>query len=331
MPGGQVTWQIDPTKLAVGITQVCFGDTISPHTSLEPGPFPNDPPTICYNLQNFAKRYPSAQGTSSDIHADAGACLGAPTAKGVEGSINSNSFGQYVVSTAGIISNFASNSGLGSASDLSLGANGGYSKICEVDYYDYATKHMPVGAAWTASPAGVQDANNLPGQVNIGGGKYVAYILGNIRIQGTMTHSTTLIASGTVSIDGNITDSGGAHLSNAPSLAILSQGEVDIQCQCGIDPTVNAFIVSNDTIDTCYNGGVIPGPGICQNILHMNGFLLGKYLRLGRLGHAGGTGAQPGELISMNPVLYLNPPPFLDASVDGGGGLQGQGERSPLY
>jgi hypothetical protein len=33
----------------------------------------------------------------------------------------------------------------------------------------------------------------------------------------------------------------------------------------------------------------------------------------------------------MNPVLYLNPPPFLDASVDGGGGLQGQGERSPLY
>jgi hypothetical protein len=214
-----------------------------------------------------------------------------------------------------------------------LGNGGAYSKICELDYYDYATKHLPVGASWNTVPAIPQDANNLPGQVNVGNNKYVAYIQGDIRLQATaMTHPTTLIASGKVSIEGNITDAGGSNRSDAPSLAILSGGEVDIQCQCGTDPTVNAFIISDDTIDTCFTpGGGIPVPPQCDNVLHMNGFIMGKYLRLDRLGDLGGTGSVPGELISMNPVLYLNPPPFLDASVDSGGALQGQGERSPLF
>jgi hypothetical protein len=33
----------------------------------------------------------------------------------------------------------------------------------------------------------------------------------------------------------------------------------------------------------------------------------------------------------MNPVLYLNPPPFLDSSIDTNNSLDGQGEKAPLF
>ncbi len=41
--------------------------------------------------------------------------------------------------------------------------------------------------------------------------------------------------------------------------------------------------------------------------------------------------AASGEVIIMNPALYLNPPLFFDNSSTGGNQLQGQGERPPLF
>jgi hypothetical protein len=282
-------------------------------------------------------RYPSVIGQGSDIHAGGGICSQPQSPGNIDTNVNAGSLGGYVVSASGTIGVIGTNNSAGDSS-LRLGPNGGYSQVCRPDLYGYVTAHIPAGAAWTpANPATTYLLSSpLPGEVNFtlpnGEVRNVAYILGDIHINGQLNRPLTIVASGQVWIEGDISRIGGTNRYNAPALGIISDGNTIIQCGCGTDRHIDAMIFSDSTIDTCYTAppGLPWTPGHCDNTLYLSGYIMAKDVYLHRLGPLNQSGAQPGEVITMDPTLYLNPP-FGFSDVIDNFNLNGQGERAPLF
>jgi acetyltransferase-like isoleucine patch superfamily enzyme len=338
---GTVSYSLNPATIPDGAI-ICFGSHIHPNQTVGDPGIDNDPPDQCYKVQN-SFRYPSVIGTG-DIHAGGGICgqpLQPPSAGFINGNPNSDSRSEYVTSASGAISDFGSNanSAASGADRLTLGGvgpKGQYAQVCRPDLFGLASANMPAGAVWTnVGGASLNLANPIPGQVNVtdsnGNAHVVAFIDGNIGIFGQLDHSLTLVVrTGVVSIDNDITRTGGTGRANVPGLGIISDKEVDIQCGCGSNRIIDAMIFSNDVIDTCLSGS-FPSPPHCDNTLTVHGFLMAKTLRLHRLGPLDTSGAQPGEAIIGDPSLYLDPPYYFDDSSNSIFGLNGQGERQPLF
>jgi hypothetical protein len=314
---------------------ICFQSDVAHQTIANPTD-PNNYTVSTVNCYQVASpRYPSVVGGGSDIHAGGGICDGPQNYGIIDTNPNAGSLGEYVVSASGTIGSMGSNNSAGDTS-LRLGDTGSYSTACRPDLYGYAINHLPAGAAWTSVPVGSSYnlASPLPGEVTVnlpyGVVQHVAYISGDIGIYGQLNRALTVITSGQVSIDNDITRTGGSNRTNATGLGIIANGNVNFQCGCGSNRNVDAMIFSDSAIDTCYSGS-FPSPPHCDNSLTVHGMLMANELLLHRLGAIDQPGAQAGEIVVMDPTLYINTPYFFDSGADDVGQMSGQGTRPPLY
>ncbi|HUD11697.1 MAG TPA: hypothetical protein VMS08_04770 [Candidatus Saccharimonadia bacterium] len=294
---------------------VCFQADVTHQTS-DPTSFSVSAP-LCYKVQSA--RYPSVVGTNSDIQAGGGACSQPQNTGQVIGTQGAKSYGQYVVSGQGFISNFGSNNSA-SSSTLTLGSNGDYGTICRPDLPSVAASHLTGPPDWTTRGPGTYNISNWGG---------LTYLNGNATITGTVNQKLTIVdLTGTLTISGNISLSHAVfNATSLPSLGIITANDVDIL------PNVNsvaAYIASDGTIHTCYSN--IPlVPPVCDNVLTIDGFLMAHAISLERLGPLNATGSQKGEQIIMNSELYLNPPELFDAQSVDGDFYAGEGELQPLF
>ncbi|HUD11751.1 MAG TPA: hypothetical protein VMS08_05040 [Candidatus Saccharimonadia bacterium] len=326
LPGHPAAFGYKLNPLTPSGTKLCFSDTIQPHTQIGDPPFPSDN-QICYTVLNDL-RFPSVVAANSDIHAGGGLCGQTQSNGEVEGSQTGVSLGQYVVAAsqpAGI-NNFGSNGVVsGSPSDtLRLGSTGDYAQTCREDLVGAAQAFYNAGVGVTVI-SGSQDLGTLSAQP--GSGVFFS-AGGTLKLSGTVSKKMTIVAlgGGTVEIDGNIQLGGSATLAaDAPSLGILSSGDIDID---NTVTRVDAYMFADGSIDTCIQGVV--NPSACGSTLLVNGFLMAHDIAFQRLGPNGTIGAQIGEDIVMDPQIYLNPPIFFDGSVDNTP-IEGEGEQQPLF
>jgi hypothetical protein len=317
-----------PAATANG-TEVCFKDHILPETANNPAGIDSDPPDACYLVQNPIK-YPSVVGLNGDVQAGNGTCGSAvPNTGNVEGDPKANSYGQYVVSANGNISNFGSNGTTGAGSGLlDLGNTGGYGAVCRENLYSAANVYFTeAGTSFTQEP---------PGTYDISGWSGVYYINGTAHLCGTVNNLTTVVEQDPASTlyfggGGCAADGGNTQLtatinpaSSVPSLGVIAAGNIAIDAGT---TRVDAYLFANGTIDTCDTSS----GGDCNSILNVNGFLMGKDLLFNRLGPLNAIGQQSGEIITLNPQIYLNPPPFFTSAAADSDNLEGLGEKPPLF
>jgi hypothetical protein len=265
-------------------------------------------------------RYPSVVGLNSDVNAGGGLCGGALSDGSVIAHPMADSYGEYVDSAAGTgtINNFPP----GGSEALNLGLHGGYAQVCREDLFQEAQDYMASGGSYTPHGAGTYDIGSWGG---------VNYISGNSYICGTINALTTIVQlSGTLHIGGGGCPTNTLDLTNAsfaagqlPSLGIIASGDIVIEAPV---THIDVYLFADGAIDTCDTSS----GGNCDNILTVNGFLMAQNIAFQRLGPLGSTGSQLGEQISLNPQIYLNPPPLFTSAADNIV-LQGQGERSPLF
>jgi hypothetical protein len=292
--------------------------------------------TDVVTIRVVSMRYPSFIGRNGDTHAGGG--IGdncAPASGFVQGNPSSTSHTQYVVSASAVpgISAFRSN-GLTGPDALRLGQNGGYATICRPDIYQAAQDYRTGGGTgYVTRPPGPY---NLSSFAALPGGIETVFITGDAQLSGTVTRKLTIIVSGTVTINGPISITpvtfGDPH--EVPSLGIASFGPININS--GVI-RVDAYLFSNNVINTCTEAVTVsPLPAVtCSNTLSVNGFLMARNILFQRKGPFNGSAQNgqataPGEIVTLIPQLYLNPPRFFDSSVDDRL-LEGQGERQPLF
>jgi len=269
---------------------------------------------------------PTVTGRGSDVHAGSAlGCGGTALGGNITGNLSANplSSGQYVVSAAGLISGFAS---AGSTNLLTLGANGGYGQICRPDL---------LAAAQAYNGPDIQTIG-ITGPVttwNTGGKTGLYYFMGagELDISGIVSNKITLVApnASRVIIDGNIVlnTTTGTGRSDIPSLGVIAGNNIDILQNA---TEVDAYLFSDGTINTCGSAAAPDRPcGVVTPTLNVQGFLMSHDILLSRLGPHTVNGNAAGEVVTMNPELYLNPPKFFDASVDQT--LSHEEERPPLF
>jgi hypothetical protein len=264
-----------------------------------------------------SERTPAVIGNNGDIHAGGGLCGGALVNGSVKGFTNGGSGGQYVVSASLLngINGFTSN-GAG-ADTLKLGQSGAYAQTCRPDLLAAANAYWTVGAGYSVIGGNDFDVTGKSGVYFYNGG--------NLTIHGVVSGKVTVVArSGKVRVSGPITLSGATYAPHdVPSLGVIASGNIEIPAAV---TRVDAYLFSNAVIDTC-----VEANGACATpTLVVNGFLMGKTLALHRLGPFNANGTPAGELVTLNPQIYLNPPKLFDASVDNTL-LEGQGESQPLF
>jgi hypothetical protein len=148
---------------------------------------------------------------------------------------------------------------------------------------------------------------------------------GDVSIHGDVSSKLTIVTTGKVTIDGDIIVNGGkgdrAHI---PSLGIIAGSGIDI---LGRVNRVDAYLFTNGLIDTCHEQQLV----LCSKKLTVNGFLMGKSVKLNRTGIADNpfSISPVGEQINMTGQLYVNPPSLFDLPGSFNF-LQLLGERPPL-
>jgi hypothetical protein len=286
IPGGysSITQKATFQVSASASGSICFqADSIREHKSN-----PSDPANfsvssvLCLPVGNI--KYPSVQGLQSDIHAGGGACGSGLSGSGIINTHPSaGSFGDYVVSAVGSISNIGSNGSVGDPS-LRMGSNGGYKEVCRPDLYAGAQANMPSGASWQGGGLKILDSSfaGAP-DITMDGTKAVAYMTGPVTLHGnwTQNYPLTLVVNGSVTIDQDINVSfGPTDRNDMPSVGIIASGPIDIQTGA---TKVDAMLFSDSGIDTCFTA-VHPVGLECDNSLTVYGFLMAPSILLHRLG-----------------------------------------------
>ena len=184
-----------------------------------------------------------------------------------------------------------------------------------------------------ANPGAGTTLNSAGTNYDISGWSGLYYINGDAGIHGTVNHLLTIVSlSGTLSITGPIklTNANSAFPAGSrlalPSLGVIASGDIVINPGA---TTLDAYLFSNGTIDTCATQATY-APAGCGNTLVVDGFLMAHSINFKRLGPDNTLGGQNGEQIALNPQIYLNPPQFFDGAAEGIQ-VEGQGERQPLY
>jgi hypothetical protein len=261
---------------------------------------------------------PAFEGLNGDVQAGGGPCGGQLSSGFVAGFSNADSYATYAVSATGSISNFSSNSG---HNNLTLGASGGYNKVCEPDLY------VAVQNGFKTTPGTTLPANSATHPYDISNWSGVYYITGNayITASSVVSNKMTIVAmGGSVYIRGTIALTNVAKTpSTAPSVGIIAADNINIAAPV---TRVDAYMSADGTIDTCQSG-----TGSCLSNLTVNGFLMGNNILFNRLGPANGNGSPVAEKVALNPQIYLNPPVFFDTAHTESIPLIGQGEGQPLF
>jgi hypothetical protein len=282
-------------------------------------------------------RDPAFIGENADIHAGGKYCdsavAGAGSVKGYPGGISN---GDFVIAASGSITDVRSN-GAVNPDDLKLGgappSGGGYSaEVCRPNLIDLAAKwKLQHATGWSTSAAANFTLGTAGGDLATADNVYFL-TAPTVTIHGVVSKRLSIVASGNVIIDGNITDDPTTrNAMDMPSLGIIANGDITIlPAAIRVDGYLfaggTAGPGSTASIYTCGSAPV----GCATNLLTVNGFLMGSNIYFQRLGASGTNGHVVSERITLTPQLYLNPPQFFDATVDGV--LEdGQGERQPLF
>ncbi len=278
---------------------------------------------LCYTVAHVYE--PSFIGTSGDVHAGGNLCVGslvgacgscvAHPLQGVQG--NGGSYGEYVVSGTGFVTNVGSNN----APINAQASVNSYSTICRPDLVAKAIAYP----AKIIKPSGALNISALAAGVYL--------VNGNVTISGTVNNKVTIfVSSGTATL-GNITYSAGTNLGkDQPSLGIIAAGAVYIP---NTTTEVDAYVFSNNFINTCYLPGVNPSATYdarCANTLTVKGFLMAQTVNFYRYGVQGSAplgGPITAEIVNLTPQIYINPPTLFEGGIDQSL-LNDIGERPPL-
>ncbi len=276
---------------------------------------------LCYNLQykyDDNPTYPGLTGTNGDIHAGGGLCGNAAVGTGnVTTNPQSNSLGSYVISASGAINGIGSNNAAGSTA-ATLGKTGGYYTVCRQDLVAAAQAYINGGGVY--APLGDVSVN----LGTLAPGIYLHNSGGTLTLTGTFSNQITIVSlAGKVAISGNvILNAPSTTASNAPSLGIISRGDIDINAGA---TRVDGYLFSNSDINTCTQAN-----SACLNTLTVNGFLMGNGINFQRMGpKISNSTATTGEQINLTGQIYLNPPKLFGdlANINL---LEAQGEKPPL-
>ena len=308
------TFRVPPTT--PNGTQLCSTFSVTPASDANPGPASA---TGCVTVYN--PTVPALVGNAADVHAGGGRCNTTdPLTPGLVLG-NGGSYGQYVVSSSGGVSAFGSNGSATNPNDTAATLKS-YFSICRPDLVAAGTAYVTANAtpSGASTYGGMQLSSAAPGGI--------VYVAGNATINAsTITQKTTLFATGTVTINGNITLGGPNEVgSSQPSLGIIAAGNIEISNTVA---TVDAYLFSDSTIDTCYQFAAPANHHGCLSSLAVNGFLMAKTLAFHRLAPANSFGTVPGETVTLIPQLYLNPPILFEGGI-GESLLQDTGELPPL-
>jgi hypothetical protein len=287
----------------------CINNTVDP-SNVDGDP--KTSPDSCWQIKRPG--YPGVIGTASDIHAGGGLCSAAGTTPGaIQLSLESKSYGEYVVSSNRAVNNLGSNATPG---NTAAGIQN-YNSICRPDLLANARAAINAGSVGYTAVSGTFNLTGKPAGVYVHNG-------GTLNVSGTATNQITIVSlAGTVNISGKIILAAPSlDGRQAPSVGIMAAGNIDIAPAA---TQVDAYLFADGTITTC-TGNV---QSACANTLIVNGFLMSKAIAFRRLGPAAGFDATIGEQVNMTGMLYLNPPKFFDDAADVNL-LQNQGERPPL-
>ncbi len=318
LPGNTTSTQTNGVSFQVGPnvadgTTMCYHIVIAPNT-FNGGTFSG--PQHCFVV--YRPHYPSIVGTNGDIHAGGGLCGNAAVGTGnVTTNPQSNSLGSYVISASGAINGIGSNNAAGSTA-ATLGKTGGYYTVCRQDLVAAAQAYINGGGVY--APLGDVSVN----LGTLAPGIYLHNSGGTLTLTGTFSNQITIVSlAGKVAISGNvILNAPSTTASNAPSLGIISRGDIDINAGA---TRVDGYLFSNSDINTCTQAN-----SACLNTLTVNGFLMGNGINFQRMGpKISNSTATTGEQINLTGQIYLNPPKLFGdlANINL---LEAQGEKPPL-
>ncbi len=307
-------------------TRICFALSIQPRSNSDTQWGHSKP------LCTVVGKKPKVQIWGGDLNVR-GKIETSTSVKDVSGSQQTfGSWVEYGVFSVGSNSRFASGSGLNGQTDNSQLA---WSKLTFANkdntgadsFGQYTTGPGFPGVPNVASffnafsnkqPAGGGDISGL-GYVN--GTPVVVRTGGNMTITNSNippTHSVIIYSTGTVTIDGDINYANGpfSNIRDIPQVVIIAQNILIKDTVAHID----AWLVSNDTIDTCYNLAGNPTSNKCNILLEVNGPVITKRLFLRRTAGSD-TGPQSGEPAER---FNLRPDAFLWASLQARGSNKAQ-------
>lgn len=306
---------LDIGDLPVG-TRVCFALSVQPRSNND-GNWAHSKP-IC----TVVGKKPKIQIWGGDL-AVRGKVETSTSVKNISGTTRTfGSWVEYGVFSVGMNTRFASASGLNGghldnnqpawskltfANKNNLGADafGQYTTLASfrsapgiAAFFGVAQNQQPVGS-------GSVDIANLA--FNTGDPVHVRPA-GNLTITGgnlPKGKSVVIMASGTVTIDGNITYSDDAisSLRDIPQVVIIAD-TINIKDNVS---RVDAWLVANNTINTCYNLSGALTANKCATLLEVNGPVVTNRLILNRTAGSdtGEQSGDPAEKFNLRPDAHL--------------------------
>ncbi|HEY5695654.1 MAG TPA: hypothetical protein VIQ80_02360 [Candidatus Saccharimonadales bacterium] len=305
---------LDVGDLPVG-TRVCFALSVQPHSNTDGNWMHSNP--VC----TVIGKKPKVQIWGSDI-AVRGKIETSTTVKNVSGATQVfGSWVEYGAFSVGTNSRFASASGLNGQTDNSQAT---WSKLTFANINSagapaFGNFTTPAGFRGIPTVAGYFAA--LPNKQPIAGGSVdvsnltfatgstpTVQTAGNLTITGgnmPAGRSVVILASGTVTITGNITYTNAAltSLQSIPQVVIIAN---NINIQDNVRQ-IDAWLVTSDTLNTCYNFTGNLTSGKCNQPLAVNGPVITGRLILNRTagGDSGAQSGDPAERFNLRPDAFL--------------------------
>jgi hypothetical protein len=165
-------------------------------------------------------------------------------------------------------------------------------------YFESVSNKQPVGAA----------SADLGSLTFVNGSDVIVRTAADLTITGGVIpagRSVIILATGTVTIDGNITYPNGPFttIRDIPQVVIIAQ---NIRIKDSVDH-VDAWLIAKDTINTCYNFAGNLTSGKCNLRLEVNGAVVTGKLLLNRTAGSdtGDQSGDPAERFNLRPDAFL--------------------------
>ncbi|MDN5275299.1 MAG: exported protein of unknown function [Candidatus Saccharibacteria bacterium] len=301
---------LDVGDLPVG-TRVCFALSVQPRSSASDDWAHSKP--IC----TVVGKKPKVQIWGGDISVR-GKIETSTSRKDVNGDKTFGSWVEYGAFSVGTNSKFASASGLNKGNDSNTQDD--WSKLTFANanstFGQYSTlTAFPAAPGIAAYFGSVQNTQPVgSGSVDVGnltfdtGGAIEVRTAGDLTITGgniPAGKSVVIIATGTVTIDGNITytDDTLTSVRNIPQVVIIA---ANINIKDSVS-RIDSWLITNGTINTCYNFSGNLTSDKCSSVLEVNGPVVTGKLVLNRT--AGSDTDQqsgdPAERFNLRPDAFL--------------------------
>jgi hypothetical protein len=314
-------------------------------------------PTCTGTVNVYLNVYPYLSSSGGDVQA--GGAVGtvncsAPAGSGSINAKNNQGSAQYIVSANGSIQNFGSANVPPSSSTptnpynrLTFGnqaGGGSYGSVCRPNLVASIMSYASNNPGNTISiPAPVSGTTHLQIQgnkivdldtgqswdmttfnqevVDVAGNVVLSSSTGSATIQGKWT----LFASGTITIDTNLTYAS-TNYANLPSLGIISGQDIDITHNTS---HIDGFLFANTTLNTCSD--VAATGNSCDTTLTVNGMMMANKFVLNRTSNAANKGTLSEAVSFVGQMFAVTPPGFSNVVVATANHSQFTGESPPLY